>query len=223
MASVMFATLPMPDAHSVIYLATNNAHKVAEILRSVALFGSSIRFENAKKLGGMPEVDETGSTLAENARLKALALHEKARAASKWVCADDTGLFVEALGGSPGIHTARYAGPEGNAEKNIAKLVAAMKGLPPKKRHAEFRCCLLVLSPEGKEYIFEGIFRGRIADERAGCGGFGYDPVFIPDGYEKTVAELEEDTKNRISHRALAVKALLDGLPIKHRNAIIHA
>ena len=197
-------------APTVIYLATNNAHKVGEILRSAELWNSSIRFESATALGGMPEVDETGATLVANARLKALALHAKANGA--WVCADDTGLFVDALDGAPGVHTARYAGPEAKAENNIAKLLKALDGVAVAKRGAQFRCCLLAISPEGREFVFEGVFKGRIAEQKSGANGFGYDPVFVADGYEVSVAELPEDVKNRISHRALAVKALIEGL-----------
>jgi XTP/dITP diphosphohydrolase len=199
----------MPSSN-VIYLATNNAHKVGEIMRAVTLLGSPLRFENAASLGGMPEVDETGLTLVENARLKAVALRERA-GCKAWVCADDTGLFVDALGGAPGVHTARYAGPEAKTVDNIAKLLGALKGLPPEKRGAEFRCCLLLLEPSGRERVFAGVFKGRIAETESGVNGFGYDPVFIPDGYDVPVAELGEDTKNRISHRALAVQALVRG------------
>jgi XTP/dITP diphosphohydrolase len=195
----------------IIYLATNNAHKVGEILRSVSLYGSALHVESAKAIGGMPEVDETGSTLVENARIKAGALHRQC-GGSEWVCADDTGLFVEALGGAPGVHTARYAGPSGDAAANIAKLLNALRGLPKEKRRAEFRCCLLLMAPDGTERVFEGVFKGAIADAKSGTNGFGYDPVFVPEGYAKCVAELDEDLKNRISHRALAVKQLVDAL-----------
>lgn len=191
----------------VIYLATNNAHKVGEIVSSLSLLGSELRVQSAKAVGGMPEVDETGSTLVENARLKAEALHKQCNA--EWVCADDTGLFVEALGGAPGVHTARYAGPSGDAAANNAKLLNALDGLPAEKRRAEFRCCLLLIAPDGSEQVFEGVFKGRIAETKSGTNGFGYDPVFIPEGYSKCVAELDEDIKNRISHRALAVGKLV--------------
>jgi XTP/dITP diphosphohydrolase len=194
----------------VIYLATNNAHKVGEILRSVALLGSHLRVESAKDVGGMPEVDENGDSLEANARIKAEALH--IAAPNTWVCADDTGLFVEALGGAPGIHTARYAGPSANAEDNIAKLLHSLDGVPPERRRAEFRCCLLLISPDGHEQVFEGVFPGRIAEKKSGINGFGYDPIFVPDGYDQCVAELDEDLKNRISHRALAVAKLVRDL-----------
>jgi XTP/dITP diphosphohydrolase len=195
----------------VIYLATNNAHKVGEIVRSVQILGSKLRIESAKALGGMPEVDETGDTLLANARIKARALHEKCDGKA-WVLADDTGLFVEALGGAPGIHTARYAGPACRAEDNITKLLAALKGCPEARRSAEFRCCLLLISPASKEFVFEGVFKGRIAIEKSGKNGFGYDPVFVPAGYGVSVADLDDELKNRISHRALAVKMLVDAL-----------
>lgn len=201
----------LSERPSVLHLATNNAHKVVEIVRAAELCGTSLRFDSAKALGGMPEVDETGTTLLENARLKAQALHRQAFGMA-WVCADDTGLFVDALDGAPGVHTARYAGPDCNPADNIVKLLSALEGLPAEKRTAQFRCCLLVLNPAGHEQVFEGVFKGRIATAKAGCGGFGYDPVFIPDGYDCTVAELPEEIKDRISHRALGVQALVKAL-----------
>lgn len=204
-------TQSLQQRPQVIYLATNNAHKVDEILRSLELLGSALRIESAKAIGGMPEVDETGDTLVANARLKAEALH--ALAPNAWVCADDTGLFVDALDGAPGVHTARYAGPSGDAGANIAKLLRSLDGIPREKRGAEFRCCLLLFSPDGKEQVFEGIFRGHIAVEKSGTNGFGYDPVFIPEGYDRCVAELDVDLKNRISHRALAVAKLVQAFP----------
>ncbi|MFA5256605.1 MAG: RdgB/HAM1 family non-canonical purine NTP pyrophosphatase [Opitutales bacterium] len=194
----------------VIHLASNNAHKVGEIMRSVALLGSALRFEDATALGGMPEVDETGNSLLANARLKAHALADKAP--DRWICADDTGLFVDALGGAPGIHTARYAGPGAGGAANNAKLLKALEGLPTRMRGAQFRCCLCVLDPDGAEHVYEGVFKGRIANALSGKGGFGYDPLFIPEGYACSVAELSDDEKNSISHRALAVKALVDAL-----------
>ena len=199
-------TPQVQDMNREFVLATGNAHKVGEIMKSVALLGSSVRFVSASEFGGMPEVEENGFTLAENARLKARALWEKL-GRTRAVCADDTGLFVDALGGAPGIRTARYAGT-GLAKDNIAKLLWALEGVPLEMRGAEFRCVLCTLDPTGNEHVFEGVFRGRIAEKEAGCGGFGYDPIFLPEERDVTVAELPEDTKNRISHRALAVKAL---------------
>jgi non-canonical purine NTP pyrophosphatase (RdgB/HAM1 family) len=187
-------------------LATGNAHKVGEIMKSVALLKSPVRFVSAAEFGGMPEVEENGATLEENARLKARALWEIMQG-KRAVCADDTGLFVDALGGAPGIRTARYAGT-GLAKDNIQKLLWALEGVPEAMRTAEFRCVLLTLDESGRENVFTGVFRGKIAEKAAGCGGFGYDPVFIPEGFSQSVAELPEDLKNRISHRALAVKAL---------------
>jgi len=188
-------------------LATGNAHKVGEIMKSVALLGSRVRFVSAAEFGGMPEVEETSSTLVGNARLKALALWEKLGRA-KAVCADDTGLFVDHLDGAPGVHTARYAGPAGHAADNIRKLLWALEGVPASRRGAEFRCVLFTIDRDGVEKVFEGVFRGRIAEKESGGSGFGYDPIFIAEGCDCSVAALPEDTKNRISHRALAVKEL---------------
>jgi XTP/dITP diphosphohydrolase len=194
-----------------IYIASGNASKVGEIMRASALVAAPVAFAGVGALGGMPEVTESGATLVENARLKALALRRKC-GGNHWICADDTGLFVEALGGAPGIHTARYAGPGADSRKNIEKLLAALKNVPADRRKAEFRCCLLLVAPDGTESVFHGVFKGRIAEEMSGAGGFGYDPIFIPEGYNATVAQLDDDTKNRISHRALAVRAMMEAL-----------
>ncbi len=194
-----------------LHLATNNAHKAAEIANALRLLGSNAQVLNGAALGGMPEVEETEDSLPGNARLKARALWERSQPRA-WVFADDTGLHVDALGGAPGVHTARYAGPEANAKANIAKLLRELEGVPPERRGARFVCCLLLLDPEGNERIFEGVLHGAVAEQPSGAGGFGYDPIFIPRGYEVPMAELDADEKDRISHRAQAVRQLAQWL-----------
>lgn len=195
------------------YLASNNPHKAVEIEEALALAGCAARVRPASEVGGMPEVDETEDTLLGNAQLKARAL--SAKAPGSWVLADDTGLMVDALGGRPGVRTARYAGPGASHADNNAKLMNALHGLSAEKRSARFECCFFLTNGQ-TEHVFTGVMEGRIAEVSAGGGGFGYDPIFIPAKYECTVAELPADTKNRISHRARAVQQLAQW--ISHRD-----
>ena len=157
------------------------------------------------------DVEETGSTFAANARIKAKAV---AKRTGHWALADDSGLEVDALGGAPGIHSARYASGEkqGNAtdSDNNAKLLREMADVPEAYRGAQFRC-VLALTPLGQAVrteLFEGICRGRISQSEAGGGGFGYDPLFIPDGFTQSFAELGSAIKNTLSHRAKALANL---------------
>lgn len=192
-----------------IILATGNTHKVTEFDGLLCDLG--IRVDSAAVCGGMPEVAENRSDFAGNAELKARALAGVAPA-NAWVLADDSGLEVEALGGAPGIYSARYAGAGAGDEANVAKLLWALQGMPPERRGARFRCLLCLLREKGGCEFFEGVCPGRVAEEPAGAGGFGYDPVFIPEGYERTFAELGEAVKARLSHRANAVLALRNAL-----------
>jgi XTP/dITP diphosphohydrolase len=192
-----------------IYLATGNAHKVEEIAAMLA--GAPVRVASAAEVGGMPAVDETGSTFAENARLKAAALVPQLPAGA-WALADDSGLVVDILGGAPGILSARYAGPDATDDENNRRLMDELAMVPPARRSARFICCFVLLNAEGREYIFSGECPGRIINTRRGIGGFGYDPLFVPDGHEDTFAELGADVKNRLSHRARAVQSLLEWL-----------
>ena len=148
------------------------------------------------------DIIETGSTLEENSRIKAQTIHNKFHVDC---FADDTGLEVEALNGAPGVLSARYAGIEHDFAANLTKLQADMVGL--QNRKARFRT-VITLIIKNKEYQFEGIVNGTIIDDRRGVDGFGYDPVFLPDGYDQTFAEMALEEKNKISHRALAFKKL---------------
>jgi XTP/dITP diphosphohydrolase len=158
---------------------------------------------SAGEAGGMPPVVEDAGTFLGNARKKAAALHGRL-APDAWALADDSGLCVEALDGTPGVESAYYAGPQADPVANLAKLVEAMRAVPAGQRAAEFVCVLYLIGAGGLEKSFEGRCRGRLAADPRGTGGFGYDPLFVPEGYDATLAELPPETKNRISHRARA-------------------
>jgi len=150
---------------------------------------------------GVPEVTEDGSTFRDNALKKA---REVSRHISETVLADDSGLEADALGGQPGIHSARYAGPAAGDEANNAKLLKALEGVPREKRGAAFRCVLVLFSPDGRNEFFEGSWRGEILFAPRGTLGFGYDPLFLDPRQGLTAAELPPELKNRISHRGQA-------------------
>jgi XTP/dITP diphosphohydrolase len=188
-----------------LIVATGNAHKVAEFDQLLA--GCALTVVSAQACGGMPVVIEDGDSFAANARIKALALRAVAPSQA-WVVADDSGLEVDALGGAPGIYSARYAGEDASDRANLEKLLAALSGLPELRRSARFRCVLCLIDPQGGERFFEGACEGRIALAPSGSEGFGYDPVFMPDGYAQSFGELGESVKSQLSHRALAVVAL---------------
>lgn len=181
-----------------LVFATNNAHKLEEVR---AVLGDSIRVLSLKEIGCFDDIPETADTLEGNAYLKCKHVYDK----YGYNCfADDTGLEVEALGGRPGVYSARYAGEDNNAQRNMAKLLGELKDLANRK--AQFRT-VIALMEDGKTSYFEGSVQGHIAKQLKGTTGFGYDPVFVPDGYIESFAELGADVKNKISHRALAVIA----------------
>lgn len=179
-------------------LATANPDKAVEI---GAILGPGV--ELVPRPETVAEVDETGDTLEENARLKARALVE---ATGQPALADDTGLEVTALDGRPGVHSARYAGEDATYAQNVAKLLAELGGM--EERSARFRTVALALWPDGRELVAEGEVRGRIAEQPRGSGGFGYDPVFVPEGESRTFAEMTHAEKNVVSHRGRAFRAL---------------
>jgi XTP/dITP diphosphohydrolase len=189
-----------------IVIASRNAGKIREMRE--ALQWSGLRLLTFEDLGDWPEPEETGRTLEQNSIIKAAALRERF---SMPALADDSGLEVEFLGGRPGIHSARYAGPEGDAEKNMARLLDELEGVPPERRTAKF-ACVMALSLEGDTRLSRGVCRGSIVEARRGSGGFGYDPIFQPDGFERTMAELTLEEKNRISHRGKALAAMREVL-----------
>jgi XTP/dITP diphosphohydrolase len=187
-----------------LLLATRNAHKTREFAE---ILGQGFHVRDLTGLDGFPPIEETGRTFAENAKLKALAV---AQDRQSLVIADDSGLEVDALNGAPGIYSARYAGENATDEQNIEKLLRELAGRESRK--ARFRC-VIALARNGKLLgEFEGTVEGAIVDLARGRGGFGYDPVFRPDGFDKTFGELPAETKNRISHRAKAIAALRDAL-----------
>lgn len=162
-------------------------------------------------VGGMPEVDEDQDSFEGNALKKARALAALIPEDS-WSIADDSGLCVDALGGAPGVYSARYAGPGASDEANVEKLLEALDGIEQRSRLAAFRCCLALVSPRGEEFVFEGECPGEIVHEPRGGSGFGYDPVFVPAGRESTFAELGDAEKAALSHRGQAMRQLVDWL-----------
>jgi len=173
--------------------------------------GGRLEVVSAAKAGGMPPVDEDTGTFAGNARKKALAL-KGALPEGAWSLADDSGLCVEALGGAPGVESAYYAGRAGDPAANLAKLVASMRGVPEGRRGAEFVCVLYLAGPGGQEQSFEGRCRGRLVEDPRGAGGFGYDPLFAPEGLDLTLAQLPRQEKNALSHRSRAFALLVGWL-----------
>ena len=182
-----------------IVVATNNAHKLKEI---AAILGQEIELLSLKDIQCFADIPETADTLEGNARQKAMYIYENY---GMDCFADDTGLEVEALGGAPGVFSARYAGDGHDSEANMQKLLKEMAG--KENRKAQFRTVICLIR-NGKEHLFEGIVKGEIIQEKRGGAGFGYDPIFVPEGYDLTFAELGDDVKNTISHRARAVEKL---------------
>ena len=185
------------------YLASGNAHKVAELQALAIASRLPVQILSARAVGGMPPVVEDTGTFSGNARKKAVALRPLLPA-DAWALGDDSGLCVDALDGGPGVESAYYAGPHGDGVANLAKLVAVLRGVPDERRRAEFRCVLFALGCNGDEHSFEGVCAGRLLHAPRGGAGFGYDPLFVPDGHDQSFAQLGEDVKNVISHRARA-------------------
>ncbi len=197
-----------------LYLATGNAHKLSELRSMLAEAGLPMKVLSPAALGGMPEVEEDRETFRGNALKKASALAEllPLDETDSWALADDSGLCVDALDGAPGVYSARYAGPEASDQENVDKLLRALGGLSSPDRVAAFQCHLALVSSAGRELVFEGSCSGRIAHEPRGEGGFGYDPVFVPHGFESSFAELTSAEKATLSHRGIAMRQLVDWL-----------
>ena len=181
-----------------LVIATRNKHKLQELRALLA--GWPVELRSALDFPGVPEVAEDGDTFEANAIKKAAAL---AQAAGLWTLADDSGLEVDALGGEPGVRSARYAGEPSDDAANNRKLLAELDGVS--NRRARFRCVVALASPSGAAQTAEGRCEGHLLLSPRGGGGFGYDPLFVPDGYDLTFAELDPAIKNRISHRARAL------------------
>jgi len=186
-----------------LYLASGNAHKVGEFQALARDSGLALEILSAKVAGGMPEVVEDTGTFVGNATKKARAL-AALLPRDAWVLADDSGVCVDALGGAPGVESAYFAGPEHDAAANLQKLVEVMRVVPSGQRGAQFVCVLVLLGPDGSVQHFEGWCAGELLDEPCGTAGFGYDPIFRPEGHEFSYAQLGEEVKQRISHRARA-------------------
>lgn len=196
----------MPSELPLLVIATRNAHKTQEIREMI---GDRFEVRDVNDFPGLPAVDETGTTFLENATLKAVAI---SREVAGRVLSDDSGLEVDALGGAPGVWSSSYGGEEGNHPKNNARLLLEMAG--KEDRAARFRCTM-VLAEGGRVLAdFSGTVEGRILEAPYGAGGFGYDPLFAPEGHEKSFAELGAPVKNALSHRGRAlakVVAWLEG------------
>lgn len=187
-----------------LIFATANSHKLEEVGKVID--HSKFVLVNLKDIGITEDIEETGDTLEANALIKARYVVERTKSN---VFSEDTGLEVNALGGDPGVITARYAGPQKDAHDNMDLLIKNLEG--KEDRSAQFRA-IIALIIDGQEVLFEGIVRGSIADEKSSVDGFGYDPIFIPEGYDKTFAELPDDIKLGMSHRTRAVNKMVEFL-----------
>jgi len=187
---------------SELLVATHNAGKVREL--SQLLAGLPLRLRRLSEWPGIPEAEETGSTFAENAVLK--ALHYSARA-GRLTLSDDSGLAVDALGGAPGVHSARYCGPAATYEERMSRLLAELEAAGGGDRGARFVCVIAVADPStGEVKTFKGACDGHLARAPRGTNGFGYDPLFVPAGHSQTFGELPDEIKQQLSHRARALR-----------------
>ena len=194
-----------------LLLATRNAHKTREF---AAILGKDFAVSDLSSVQGAPEIKETGGSFEENATLKALVVSQLRSASGGLVVADDSGLEVDALNGAPGIYSARYAGENASDEANVDKLLHELsrQNLPASKRVARFRCIIAAARAGKLLGTFEGVVEGAIVGLTRGRNGFGYDPIFVPEGFDRTFAELPAEIKNKISHRAKAIARLREAL-----------
>ena len=188
-----------------LIFASHNNGKITEITEMLAPLGIMVK---SYKDIDFPDVEETGTTFAENSVLKSTQI---AKLTGIACIADDSGLCVDALNGAPGVYSARYA-PDRNFDKGMDKLLKEISESKSSDRSAHFSCVISLAYPNGKYEVFEGRINGHIAQKKQGTGGFGYDPLFIPEGYNESFAQLGAEIKNKISHRARATQKLLDYL-----------
>lgn len=191
-----------------IVAATQNKHKIEEIEAIIKEFGMEVV---SRKDAGVPdfEIEEDGDTFEYNSRKKA---EEIMRVCGKITIADDSGLMVDALSGAPGVYSARFAGEECDDSRNNEKLLQLLENVPDAERTAKFVSVITMVYPDGKIIVARGECRGHILRQAQGCNGFGYDPLFVPEGFDKTFAELTAQEKNSISHRARALQTLREKL-----------
>ena len=189
-----------------LVLATNNRHKIEEI--KILLKDLSLEILTTRDIPNLPPLVEDGATFIENALNKARIVHRHAKLPA---LADDSGLEVFYLNLRPGVWSARYAGERATDEQNNNKLLAEMRGVPPRRRHAQFRSVIAFVA-DGVEETTEGVCTGLLGESPRGTNGFGYDPIFIPDGFKKTYAELTAEEKNAISHRSWSLKKMVEVL-----------
>ena len=195
-----------------IVFASGNRGKLREVERLLDAFGVEVIPQSDFDV---PEADESGTTFLENSLIKS---RHAAQVTGLPAIADDSGLAVDALGGAPGVYSARYSGPGATDDSNIDKLIAELDGTPDAERTAAFHCVASFVDPvSGDELIGEGKWQGRILTERRGAGGFGYDPVFYDDARKKSAAEFDRDEKNEVSHRGQALRALVAALEARYR------
>ena len=192
-----------------VVIASTNPGKIAEVRQIMA--GLPLVLVTRDEVGGWPEIEETGDTYLANALLKARAV---VAVTGRAALADDSGIEVDALGGAPGVRSARFAGEQASDEDNNAKLIASLDGVPLERRGARYRCVAVLVTPDGAQMAGIGSCEGRIGFEPRGTGGFGYDPWFVPERESRTMAELTADEKHAISHRGKALRGLADKLRI---------
>src|SRR3984885_166315 len=188
-----------------LVLATGNPGKLAELARILSAGHVAVELAGLDEFPGAPEVAETGATFDENALLKARAIAEFTGLPA---VADDSGLCVDALNGMPGVLSARWSGRHGDDEANLRLVLGQLSDVPDERRGAQFVCSAALVLPLGKEHVSEGTVYGRLIHEPRGTNGFGYDPIFVPDGSEMTTAEMDPAAKDAISHRGRALRAL---------------
>ncbi|HXR70630.1 XTP/dITP diphosphatase [Actinocrinis sp.] len=198
----------MSDAPRVV-LATRNKHKIDELRAILAATGVEVELLGVAEFPDLPDVAETGVTFAENALLKAVDVASRTGLPA---IADDSGLCVDVLGGAPGIFSARWAGKHGEDRANLELLLAQLADIADEHRQAHFACAAALALPDGTRVVREGRIDGTLLHAPRGANGFGYDPIFLPDGYERTTAEMPADEKNAISHRTRAFQALAQDL-----------
>jgi XTP/dITP diphosphohydrolase len=184
-----------------LIFATHNKNKIKEVRSLIPL---SINLLSLDDINLLTEIEETSTTIEGNALLKAKTIYEQT---GTNCFADDSGLLVDALDGAPGVYSARYAGEQKNDEDNMQKLLHDLNNKDSRNAHFKTVMALII---NGKDYLFEGTIQGKIITEKLGTNGFGYDPIFVPDGYTKTFAQLDSETKNSISHRGIALKKLIN-------------